>query len=206
MLSLTISDVTALKRREASFRLLFDNNPMPMWVFDVETTRFLSVNDAAIQHYGFSRGKFLSMKLQDIWPRDEWSTHHEALQQIDGSHYSGRNWRHLKADGSEIQVLTYGRRVAFDGRDAFMVAVVDVTERGKAEARIAIEREITSYADRAEDARREMQRAVEMAEKAKSELRSLLMTHMSLIERPSNAVTENGATTDAHPVLTTEPA
>ena len=137
MLSLTISDVTALKRREASFRLLFDNNPMPMWVFDVETTRFLSVNDAAIQHYGFSRGKFLGMKLQDIWPRDEWSSHTEALQQIDGSHYSGRNWRHLKADGSEIQVLTYGRRVAFDGRDAFMVAVVDVTERRKAEARIA---------------------------------------------------------------------
>ena len=137
MLSLTISDVTALKRREASFRLLFDNNPMPMWVFDVETKRFLSVNDAAIQHYGFSRGKFLGMKLQDIWPHDEWSTHNEALQQIDGSHYSGRNWRHLKADGSEIQVLTYGRRVAFDGRDAFMVAVVDVTERRKAEARIA---------------------------------------------------------------------
>jgi diguanylate cyclase (GGDEF)-like protein/PAS domain S-box-containing protein len=137
MLSLTISDVTALKRREASFRLLFDNNPMPMWVFDVETTRFLSVNDAAIQHYGFSRGKFLGMKLQDIWPRDEWSSHTEALQQIEGSHYSGRNWRHLKADGSEIQVLTYGRRVAFEGRDAFMVAVVDITERRKAEARIA---------------------------------------------------------------------
>jgi diguanylate cyclase (GGDEF)-like protein/PAS domain S-box-containing protein len=137
MLSLTISDVTALKRREASFRLLFDNNPMPMWVFDVETKRFLSVNDAAIQHYGFSRGKFLGMKLQDIWPRDEWSSHNEALQQIDGSHYSGRNWRHLKADGSEIQVLTYGRRVPFEGRDAFMVAVVDVTERRKAEARIA---------------------------------------------------------------------
>jgi diguanylate cyclase (GGDEF)-like protein/PAS domain S-box-containing protein len=137
MLSLTISDVTALKRREASFRLLFDNNPMPMWVFDVETTRFLSVNDAAIEHYGYSHGKFLAMKLQDIWPQDEWSTHSQALQQIGGSHYSGRNWRHLKADGSEVQVLTYGRRVAFDGRDAFMVAVVDITERRKAEARIA---------------------------------------------------------------------
>ena len=137
MLSLTISDVTALKRREASFRLLFDNNPMPMWVFDIETTRFLGVNDAAVQHYGYTSAKFLSMKLQEIWPRDEWSTHYEALQQIGGSHYSGRNWRHLKADGSEIQVLTYGRRVAFDGRDAFMVAVVDITERRKAEARIA---------------------------------------------------------------------
>ena len=137
MLSLTISDVTALKRREASFRLLFDNNPMPMWVFDVQTKRFLSVNDAAIQHYGYGRGKFLSMRLRDIWPRDEWSTHTEALQQIGSSHYSGRNWRHLKADGSEIQVLTYGRRVAFDGRDAFLVAAVDITERRKAEARIA---------------------------------------------------------------------
>jgi diguanylate cyclase (GGDEF)-like protein/PAS domain S-box-containing protein len=137
MLSLTIADVTALKRREASFRLLFDNNPMPMWVFDIETTRFLSVNDAAVQHYGYGRSKFHSMKLQDIWPQDEWSSHYEALQQIGGSHYSGRNWRHLQADGSEIHVLTYGRRVAFEGRDAFMVAVVDVTERRKAEARIA---------------------------------------------------------------------
>jgi len=137
MISLTISDVTALKRREASFRLLFDNNPMPMWVFDVESTRFLSVNDAAVQHYGYSRSRFLSMKLQEIWPQDEWSSHSQALQQVGSSHYSGHNWRHLKADGSEIQVLTYGRRVAFDGRDAFMVAVVDITERRKAEARIA---------------------------------------------------------------------
>ncbi|HKU09540.1 MAG TPA: PAS domain-containing protein, partial [Bradyrhizobium sp.] len=49
MLSLTVSDVTAIKRREASFRLLFDNNPMPMWVFDARTTEFLGVNDAAVQ-------------------------------------------------------------------------------------------------------------------------------------------------------------
>jgi diguanylate cyclase (GGDEF)-like protein/PAS domain S-box-containing protein len=137
MLSLTISDVTALKRREASFRLLFDNNPMPMWVFDVETARFLSVNDAAVQHYGYSSDNFLSMKLQEIWPREEWETHYQALQQIGGSHYSDRNWRHLKADGSEIQVLTYGRRVSFDDREGFLVAVVDITERRKAEARIA---------------------------------------------------------------------
>src|SRR5207248_773532 len=46
VVSLTISDVTALKRRDASFRLLFDNNPMPMWVFDADTKQFLGVNDA----------------------------------------------------------------------------------------------------------------------------------------------------------------
>src|SRR5262249_51380282 len=69
MLSLTVSDVTAIKRREASFRLLFDNNPMPMWVFDARTTEFLGVNDAAIQHYGYSRATFLRMKLHEIWPQ-----------------------------------------------------------------------------------------------------------------------------------------
>jgi diguanylate cyclase (GGDEF)-like protein/PAS domain S-box-containing protein len=137
ILSLTISDVTALKRREASFRLLFDNNPMPMWVFDAETTHFLSVNDAAVQHYGYSRARFLRMKLQEIWPRDEWITHTQALQQIGDTYHSGRNWGHLKADGSEIQVLTFGRRVTFEGRDGYLVAVVDITERRKAEARIA---------------------------------------------------------------------
>ncbi|MES2194081.1 MAG: EAL domain-containing protein [Pseudomonadota bacterium] len=137
ILSLTVSDVTALKRREASFRLLFDNNPMPMWVFDAETTGFISVNDAAVQHYGYSRETFLRMKLRQIWPEDEWVTHTEALQHVGDTYHSGRNWRHLKADGSEIQVLTFGRRVAFEGRDGFLVAVVDITERRKAEARIA---------------------------------------------------------------------
>jgi diguanylate cyclase (GGDEF)-like protein/PAS domain S-box-containing protein len=137
ILSLTISDVTALKRREASFRLLFDNNPMPMWVFDAETMGFLSVNDAAVQHYGYSREKFLKMQLREIWPEDEWVSHGEALREVGESYRSTRHWRHLKADGSEIQVLTFGRRVSFGGRDGYLVAIVDITERRKAEARIA---------------------------------------------------------------------
>jgi diguanylate cyclase (GGDEF)-like protein/PAS domain S-box-containing protein len=137
ILALTVSDVTALKRREASFRLLFDNNPMPMWVFDAQTTRFLGVNDAAVQHYGYSRETFLAMKLQDIWPEDERINHEEALLDLGDAYQSGRNWRHIKADGSEIHVLTFGRRVAFEGSDGYLVAVVDITERRKAEARIA---------------------------------------------------------------------
>ena len=137
LVSLTISDVTALRQREESFRLLFDNNPMPMWVFDAETTEFVSVNDAAVLHYGYDRAAFLRMKLHEIWPRDEWESHAEAVRQAGDVYQSEGNWRHLKADGSEIQVLTFGRRVAFNGRDGFLVAVVDITERRKAEARVA---------------------------------------------------------------------
>jgi diguanylate cyclase (GGDEF)-like protein/PAS domain S-box-containing protein len=137
VISLTISDVTAMKRRDASFRLLFDNNPMPMWVFDAETKQFLSVNDAAVQHYGYSRAAFLRMKLHEIWPEDEWDSHAEALERVGETYHSSRNWRHLRADGSEIEVLTFGRRVTFNDRDGYLVAVADITERRKAEARIA---------------------------------------------------------------------
>ncbi|MGY3234245.1 MULTISPECIES: putative bifunctional diguanylate cyclase/phosphodiesterase [unclassified Bradyrhizobium] len=137
VISLTISDVTAMKRRDASFRLLFDSNPMPMWVFDAETKEFVSVNDAAVQHYGYSRAAFLRMKLHEIWPEDEWDSHDEALDRVGETYHSSRNWRHLRADGSEIEVLTFGRRITFNDRDGYLVAVADITERRKAEARIA---------------------------------------------------------------------
>ncbi|MGY3690904.1 diguanylate cyclase (GGDEF)-like protein/PAS domain S-box-containing protein [Bradyrhizobium sp. USDA 3240] len=137
MLSLTVSDVTALKQRELSFRLLFENNPMPMWVFDAGTMEFLSVNDAAVQHYGYSRERFLGMTLREIWPQDEWAMHSAALREVGDVYQSSRDWRHIKADGTEIHVLTFGRRVAFEGRDGYLVAVVDITERRAAEARIA---------------------------------------------------------------------
>src|ERR1700728_2615144 len=77
------------------------------------------------------------MKLQEIWPEDEWAIHGQALQQVGDAYHFERTWRHLKADGSEIQVLTFGRRVTFDDRDGYLVAVVDITERRQAEARIA---------------------------------------------------------------------
>uniref|UniRef100_UPI0013DCFBF5 PAS domain-containing protein n=1 Tax=Stenotrophomonas maltophilia TaxID=40324 RepID=UPI0013DCFBF5 len=54
LLAATLTDITEVKRREQSFRLLFDHNPMPMWVFDTTTHQFLNVNDAAVRHYGYS--------------------------------------------------------------------------------------------------------------------------------------------------------
>jgi diguanylate cyclase (GGDEF)-like protein/PAS domain S-box-containing protein len=136
LLSLTLTEVGELKRREASFRLLFDGNPVPMWLYDPDTLNFLSVNDAAVSHYGYSRELFLSMSLLDIWPEEECEQHAEVAR-ADGADYeSERSRRHIKKDGSVIEVLTYGRSLTFNTKPAVLVAVVDVTERRQAEARI----------------------------------------------------------------------
>ncbi|WP_404550683.1 putative bifunctional diguanylate cyclase/phosphodiesterase [Bradyrhizobium niftali] len=137
ILSLVISDVTPSKRRDASFRLLFDSNPMPMWALDAETMAFVKVNDAAVQHYGYARETFLRMKVHEIWPKDEWLAYTQALRDVDDTYQSEHHWRHVKADGSEICVLTFGRRLMLEEREGYLIAVVDITERRKAEARIA---------------------------------------------------------------------
>ncbi len=137
LISATLTDIGELKRREASFRLLFDGNPVPMWLYDPDSLRFVGVNAAAIAHYGYDRERFLCMSLLDLWPADEWDVHRETARAVADSYQSERTWRHLKADGSEIEVLTYARRIAFGAREAVLVAIVDVTERKQAEARIA---------------------------------------------------------------------
>ena len=137
LVSMTLTDIGEIKQRESSFRLLFDSNPVPMWLYDPADLKIVSVNDAALRHYGYSRAHWLGMTLLDLWPRDEWDAHREVANSIGDTYQSDRTWRHIKADGSEIEVLTYARRVPFDNKQAVLVAVVDVTERKAAEARIA---------------------------------------------------------------------
>ncbi|QOG20844.1 putative bifunctional diguanylate cyclase/phosphodiesterase [Bradyrhizobium sp. SEMIA] len=137
IVSVVISDVTSFKRRDASFRLLFDSNPMPMWALDPETMDFVRVNDAAVQHYGYARETFLRMKVQEIWPDDERVSYTRALREAGDISQSEHPWRHVRADGTEISALTFGRRLMIEGREGYLVVVVDITERRKAEARIA---------------------------------------------------------------------
>ena len=128
-------DITDLKRREASFRLLFEHNPLPMWVYDRETLRFLAVNDAAVAHYGYSRERFLSMTILDVRSSDQ----HDAVKSFveqDVGEAASRIWQHFKADGTPITVAIYSRALTYAERSAKLVAIVDVTERRRAEARI----------------------------------------------------------------------
>jgi diguanylate cyclase (GGDEF)-like protein/PAS domain S-box-containing protein len=128
-----ISDITKLKQHEASLQLLFEQNPVPMWVFDRASLRFLAVNQAAVEHYGYTREEFLSKSILEIRPADDVKAFLQVLGTGEGSYRTGRTWRHIKADGGLVDIVAYAKEIEYDGRPAFMVAVVDVTERKRAE-------------------------------------------------------------------------
>ncbi|AFY99305.1 PAS domain S-box protein [Calothrix sp. PCC 6303] len=138
----------ALRDSEARYRLLFESNPHPMWVFDSETLVFLAVNQAAIAHYGYSESEFLQMTIADIIPLEEIERLHQTLSTTETNQKTSF-WKHYKKDGSLINVEVVIRTLLFAGRQANLVLIDDVTHRLQAEQKI---REQAALLDVATDA------------------------------------------------------
>jgi PAS domain S-box-containing protein len=128
----------ALRKSEAQYRLLFESNPQPMWVYDLLTLRFLAVNDAAIRHYGYSRNEFLEMTIRDIRPSEDVQLLAAYLESGNPELDHAGEWRHRKKDGTVINVEITSNRLSFAGRAAEFVLVNDITERKKAETALRI--------------------------------------------------------------------
>lgn len=135
-----VRDVTERARTEAALResryryeQLFECNPYPIWVYELETLRFLAVNPAAVRHYGYSREEFLQMTLADIRPPEDLDLMRKNCEQaaIKGGHLK-QTVRHLKRDGSLIDVEIASQPVDFTGKNARLVIITDVTERERA--------------------------------------------------------------------------
>jgi diguanylate cyclase (GGDEF)-like protein/PAS domain S-box-containing protein len=127
-------DITELKQREASFRLLFDGNPVPMIVCALGDERILGVNDAAVAHYGYSRAEFERLTIRSLQAFDSkppW------IADPTGEEQAGRTWKHVKADGALIDLAIYSRELTYAERPAVLLALMDITERKRAEARLA---------------------------------------------------------------------
>ena len=127
-------DITELKQREASFRLLFDVNPVPMIVCSLEGERVMSVNDAAVAHYGYSRAEFERLTIRNLQAFESdppWSGDRSSDEQ------AARTWKHVRADGSLIDLAIYSRELIYNDRPSMLLALIDITERKRAEVRLA---------------------------------------------------------------------
>jgi two-component system cell cycle sensor histidine kinase/response regulator CckA len=126
----------AIENSERRYRLLFESNPHPMWVYDQESLRFLAVNRAAVQRYGYEEEEFLGMTLRDIRPAEDIPKLLEATKVPATRLHTEGPWRHRKKDGSVITVEITEHPIVFDGRDACIVLANDITERKRMEEQL----------------------------------------------------------------------
>jgi diguanylate cyclase (GGDEF)-like protein/PAS domain S-box-containing protein len=112
--------------------MLFDGNPLPMWIYDVKSLRFLEVNDSAVRQYGYSREEFLALTINDIRPPQDVPV--VSLHGSTGD--SDKAWINVKKDGTQIYVRIRANDVRFRGKQGRYVVAEDVTERRNLQAEL----------------------------------------------------------------------
>ncbi|HZF68471.1 MAG TPA: EAL domain-containing protein [Gemmatirosa sp.] len=119
---------------DARYRQLFAASPVPMWIYDAQTLRFLAVNAAAVEAYGWSESEFLAMTIADIRPPEERPRLAADVARTLPSERNAGEWRHCTRAGAERDVLVTSHAVDVAGRPARLVHAVDVTALRRAEA------------------------------------------------------------------------
>ena len=123
----------ALRRSEERYHLLFDSNPHPVWVYDLQTLAILDVNHSAVRNYGYSREEFLSLTIKDIRPPEDVPALLQSAANALSDTESAGVWRHRKKDSSLIDVDVTSHPLIYGGRNARLVVATDITTRKKAE-------------------------------------------------------------------------
>ena len=125
----------AMRDSEMRYRNLFENNPMPMYVVNLETLDFVAVNNAAMRHYGYEPGEFIHLSLPAIThgadPMVVARTFRSGAKSLDAG-----EWKHRKKNGAIIEVQLTAHAIVFAGKVAKIVLANDVTERNRAQRQL----------------------------------------------------------------------
>ncbi len=123
----------ALRQSEEKFKLLFDRSPLPKWAFDVETLRFVDVNEAAVQHYGYSREEFLRMSVLDLRTPEAGEAIQAALARPERRLPESETCQHRQKSGAIIDVEVRFSEITLAGKQVCLASINDITERKQAE-------------------------------------------------------------------------
>jgi len=138
---LDISDIKAtehkLRESEASYRLLFEHNPLPMLIYERGSMKIISVNESFLKHYGYTSNQVNQMMLTDLYPTELKHQITEVAHKIQGHAYVGE-WRHLKADGSLIDILVTSHDIVYENHNARIAVINDITDRKKIEQAVLL--------------------------------------------------------------------
>ena len=132
-ISARLDALEKLKQSEEKYRLLFERNPMPMFVYDEETYYFLAANDVAMDHYGYTKNEFLQKTIKDIRPSEDVPALINILAKQGPGNNKFTGWRHSKKDGTIIYVDITTHRILYNGKPARIVLANDISDKVKAE-------------------------------------------------------------------------
>jgi PAS domain S-box-containing protein len=124
----------ALRLSEERYRYLFNNNPEPMWIYDPHTLRFLEVNNAAVEKYGYTRDEFLQLGLVTVYGDIDASPASDAIVTTGDRLYSGNGaWKHITKTNQLLDVIISSHSFGHNGIDAILVLATDITEKNTAD-------------------------------------------------------------------------
>ncbi|HMP40184.1 MAG TPA: PAS domain S-box protein, partial [Roseiflexaceae bacterium] len=139
------TSLAAQQHAAEQYRLLFEHNPHPMWIYDRETLRLMAVNTAAVQIYGYSHDQFLQLRVVDLYLPEDHADLVRQIRELPGPYRQPGVWTQRTRDGRLIEVEVTTHDIDFQGRSARLALIIDVTVRRRAEAdlrmiRLAVER------------------------------------------------------------------
>ena len=126
----------ALRKSESMFRLLFSHTPLPTWVFDTETGKFLEVNEAAVKQYGYTEDEFKKMSVHDLRPLGDRGTANEIWRHASLEAFHQGHWRHESKDGRVFKVELVAHELEYAGRRVRLVVAQDISERQQLEEQL----------------------------------------------------------------------